>query len=113
MAAIPMDEPFKVHAVGGACFLVHRDVFVKVADMAKGITAYPWWEEVYQPKMDAQMGEDLAFCQRIRKAGFDIWYEPRAPFLHLRKPSFLGLEEYAHSLEVLLEHGDVYATDAE
>jgi len=110
IATIPMDRPFQVHAVGGACFLVHRDVYQAIAGLARGITAYPWQEEVYQPGLDSQMGEDLVFCQRIRKAGFDIYYEPRAPFLHMRKPSFLGLEDYVASLESLatqdVEHSD-------
>ena len=117
MAAIPMDRAFQVHAVGGACFLVHRDVYRAVYGMAKGLTGYPWQEDVYQPKLGEQMGEDLVFCQRIRKAGFDIWYEPRAPFLHMRKPSFVGLEDYVNSLEsmdtsdVLALDGNLHSTD--
>jgi hypothetical protein len=112
MASIPMDHAFQVHAVGGACFLVHRDVYRTLQGMARGLTGYPWQEEVYQPKLDDQMGEDLVFCQRIRKAGFDIWYEPRAPFLHMRKPAFLGLAEYVASLESM-QPSDVLALDAE
>ena len=96
-----MEEPFKVKAVGGACFLVHRQVYEDVLAMAKGKTGYPWQEEVYNPRTDTQLGEDLVFSHRIRQAGHDIWYDPRAVFLHTRKTQFLGLQEYTESLESL------------
>jgi GT2 family glycosyltransferase len=106
-----MTEPFKVKAVGGACFLVHRQVYEDVLALAQGKTGYPWQEEVYNPAMDAQLGEDLVFSHRIRQAGHDIWYEPRAVFLHTRKPSFLGLKEYSESLERLRDNGVLRPTD--
>jgi GT2 family glycosyltransferase len=94
-------EPFQVHAVGGACFLVHRHVYEDVALLSKGKTAYLWQEDVYQPGLDAQMGEDLSFCQRIRKAGHEIWYEPRSVFLHAQKPGFIGPIQYTEYMESL------------
>jgi hypothetical protein len=109
IAALPSREPFEVYAVGGACLLVHRDVYERLEIAARGLTGYPWQEETYQPKMDRQMGEDLVFCSRVRQHGFKIWYEPRAVFAHQQKPRIIGAEEYAKSLEVLEDNGFVYS----
>lgn len=92
-------EPFEVNAVGGACFLVHRDVYEALLPLSAGKTAYPWQEEVYDPRLDAQIGEDLVFCQRIRAAGFSIWYEPRAVFLHAKKAAPITLDDYTAFLD--------------
>lgn len=116
------EEPFRVEAVGGACLLVHRDVLSAILPLAEGKTGYPWWEDVYQPKMGEQMGEDLVFSQRVRRAGFEIWYEPRAFFGHIHKPTLITVQEYADSversigrsevLEVDLSDGDIHTPDS-
>lgn len=119
-AVLPtFDEPFQVHAAGGACLLVHRDVYQDVLDLGQGKTGYPWQEDVYQPKIDEQMGEDLVFCQRIRTAGHEIWYEPRAFFGHMRRPTIITTQEYADSAkrsiqaqETLEVDGNLHTTDA-
>lgn len=101
-AVLPtMTEPFKVQAVGGACFLVHRDVYEGVAKMQllKGETAYLWQEERYLRHEKAMRGEDLVFCERINEAGYDILYEPRAPFLHTHKPDVIKWAEYVAFLD--------------
>lgn len=89
----PGSDPLRVDAVGGACFLVHRDVYEAVREGVKD-TAYPWQEETYNPFYGFQMGEDLSFSHRIHKfTDYEIWYHPGALFLHL-KPQLLGPREY-------------------
>lgn len=112
-AVLPsLTEPFTVEAVGGACFLVHRDVYEDVRRLTQGTTAYFWQEEQYSPKNDAMKGEDLVFCERIKACGYDIVYEPRAYFPHLSKGKFTGLQEYVNFLDVAgIEHGFVYPPD--
>lgn len=105
-AVIPtMDEAFPVDAVGGACFLVHRDIYQDVYEQTKGTTRYYWQEDVYNPKSNDQQGEDITFCKRILAAGYEILYEPRAVFLHTSKETLLGPQEYLDFLERLnIEH---------
>lgn len=105
-AVLPtLTEPFQVDAVGGACFLVHRDVYQAVYEMTKGTTRYYWQEDVYNPKSNDQQGEDITFSKRIYAAGFNILYEPRAVFLHTSKETLLGPKEYLDFLERLnIEH---------
>lgn len=90
----PLSEPIQVDAVGGACFLVHRDIYSTVKETYQGKTEYVWQDEVYDETYDMQVGEDITFCQRITEAGYQIWYEPSAIFGHL-KPQLLGAGEYS------------------
>lgn len=120
-AVLPsMHEPFVVEAAGGACLLVHREVYETVQKMMKGTTAYWWYEEIYSPKSDAMKGEDLVFSERIRAAGYQIFYEPRAIFLHQKKADLMGFKEYVSFLDRLgiphpfggsTGHGDVHSPD--
>lgn len=107
------EEPFKVEATGGACLLVHRDVYADVKKMTEKTTAYYWQEETYSPRNKKQKGEDLVFCERIKAVGYDIWYEPRSLWLHTKKPETIGVKEYIAFLESLkIEHGQLLPTDA-
>jgi hypothetical protein len=44
--------------------LIHRTVFER--------TPKPWFHIPYLPEADAELGEDLWFCNQIRKAGFAV-----------------------------------------
>lgn len=99
-AVLPTNsDAFTVEAAGGACLLVHRQVYEDVRRAVKGTTAYYWQEEVYSPKSDDMKGEDLVFSERIRAVGYDIWYEPRAIFLHQKKAALMGFKEYVAFLD--------------
>lgn len=96
MGDIPPDSaPLTVDAVGGACFLVHRQVYEDVRKATARTTGYPWQEETYNAFYDIQSGEDITFCDRINKyTNHDIWYHPGAIFFHM-KPQLLGPSEYS------------------
>lgn len=99
-AVLPsINEPFTVEAVGGACLLVHREVYEKVREMTKGVTRYYWQEIMYSPKNHEMKGEDIVFSERIRAAGYEIWYDPTAPFPHLRKPELVTVQLYVDWLD--------------
>jgi GT2 family glycosyltransferase len=52
-------------------------------------------------------GEDLVFSERIRAVGYQIWYEPRAIFLHRKKTDLMGFKEYKAFLDsVGISHND-------
>lgn len=60
----------KVGATGGACTLIHRRVFeaIQASDPDYPL---PWYEEGFNG--DDPVGEDVMFCVRARRAGFDIY----------------------------------------
>lgn len=89
----PFSPPIPVDAVGGSCVLVHRDVYEAVAEETRNFTQWLWQDDYYDPVTDYQMGEDITFSDRIRKAGFEIWYHPGAIFTHV-KPAPFGPGEY-------------------
>lgn len=69
--------PSAVDAVGGGALLVHRRVFEALDE--------PWWwlEWFKADEKDGHfMGEDLAFCRRVREAGFTILLNPLAEIVH-------------------------------
>ncbi|MEZ4959445.1 MAG: glycosyltransferase family 2 protein [Saprospiraceae bacterium] len=61
------DSPRKMPYAHGAAMMVSREVIDKVGVMDEGFFLYY---------------EELDWCEQIRRAGFDIWYEPSAMILH-------------------------------
>jgi GT2 family glycosyltransferase len=99
-AVVPsISEPFKVDAAGGACLLVHREVYERVKAMTEQVTRYYWQEVTYSPKNHDMKGEDIVFSERVKAAGYDIWYEPRAPFPHIAKPELVTVQKYVNWLD--------------
>lgn len=77
----PPDTLCKVGATGAACLLVHRQVFVAMshpwpkgfgtkADGSKN--PYPWFIEGLTTPDGEPIGEDVAFCRRVRQLGIPI-----------------------------------------
>lgn len=64
----------KIDATGSACMLVDTNVFL---DMD-----YPWYEDGVSPEGKA-LGEDINFCYKARKMGFDIWADTSILVGHL------------------------------
>lgn len=91
------EKPFKADAVGAGCLMLHREVLVN--------TPYPWFEDHFQEtssKLD--LGEDFDFSEKVRKAGYDIWVEPRY-LCHHYKPLSMLLMEMAVKKTLLTEGG--------
>jgi len=74
--SLPSFEPgglHKVDSVGGGCMLIARRVLIKLVNRCKG---KPWdapFMRLWNDKGLVEMGNDFAFCERARKAGFEIW----------------------------------------
>lgn len=66
----PRNGLVKVAATGGAVILVHRKVFetIQAADPDYPL---PWYEEGFN--RTSQVGEDIMFCVRARRAGFPVY----------------------------------------
>jgi GT2 family glycosyltransferase len=61
-------EPSKVDYVSGAALMARSEVFNKIGLLDPSFPMYY---------------EDTDFCFRARKAGFEIWYVPTDPLIHL------------------------------
>jgi len=101
----PKDALVKCDATGGAFLLVHRQVFVRMAQphpagfatMPNGSpNSYIWFIEGVNG--GTQFGEDIAFCLRARALGFDVWVDTRVKTRHeksayLDEPMYLAYRE--------------------
>lgn len=67
------DKPFKVSAAATGFMLIKMSVFDKLKK--------PYFFFEYKDG-DNFIGEDIYFCKMARKAGFDIWIDPRIPVRH-------------------------------
>jgi hypothetical protein len=68
-------ELFKCKAVGGAILLFKTSIFSKVER--------PWFaNEIYETGMN-RVGEDYYFCDKVIKAGLDIWVDPTISIGHI------------------------------
>lgn len=63
--------PFEVQYAGTAGMLIHRRVLEAIPD--------PWLEYDH-PEI---IREDVRFCEKIRRGGFDVWCDPRVVLGHL------------------------------
>jgi GT2 family glycosyltransferase len=66
---------FKCFAVATGCMLIDMRVFEKLEE--------PWF--FYSCHEDGRMdyGEDVWFCDRVQKAGFDVWCDPTIDIRHI------------------------------
>ncbi|MGI5914983.1 MAG: glycosyltransferase family 2 protein [Anaerolineae bacterium] len=56
-----------VDSVEGACMLIHRDAFASVGGFDEGYFMY---------------AEEVDLCYRMRPAGWEVWYQPKAEVIH-------------------------------
>ena len=68
----PPSDTFPIAGCGFACVLMVTDILRDVRDKC-GTCFLP----------TARLGEDLAFCQRAARAGWEIWAEPAAKLGHI------------------------------
>lgn len=88
----PMEGLQKVEAIGTGCFLVHRRVFEN-PEMRKSPFMRTWNEDGTVHK-----GNDIAFCERARNCGFEIWAHYDYPCRHFVE---LELTEVARAFKGL------------
>ena len=65
-------EPFKVAGCGFGCVLMKTEI-LKAIKERHGTCFFPTRE----------LGEDLAFCQRVTEGGWEIWAEPTVRLGHI------------------------------
>jgi len=73
------DQVHEVDAVSGSCLLVRREVINQIGYLDEDYYAY---------------GEDLDYCARAKKAGWKIYYYPRAEIIHYGGQGGSGVQPY-------------------
>ncbi len=72
----PKEGLQRVDAIGGGCMLISRRVFEQ-PDMQTGAFARTTYKDGTVEK-----GNDIAFCERARAAGFEVWAHYDYPAMH-------------------------------
>lgn len=67
MLDVSHDQPFPVDWLLGACMLIRREVLTTVGPLDEGFFLYV---------------EDIDWAQRMHRAGWDVYYVPRAKIVH-------------------------------
>lgn len=80
---LKMNELVKIHSAGFGFLCVKQGIFESLTR--------PWFQSVEVTMTDAEtgqdwsfpiMGEDVAWCERISKAGFELWFDPTVRVTH-------------------------------
>jgi len=79
---VNMLEPVKVAATGFGFLAVKQGVFESISR--------PWFQSVSIKQTDEEgnefdfplLGEDYSWCERARRAGYDIWFDPTVRVTH-------------------------------
>lgn len=66
---LKLDQPHEIDSGSGAFLLIRKELGERLN----------WWDEDY-----FWYGEDLDFCYRIKKAGYQIWFLPDVEITHYR-----------------------------
>ena len=68
-------KPFKAYRTGGTCLLIERKVLEKLEP--------PYQKTTFNDTVtDVKLSEDMYFSDKIRKAGFEIWCDPKVICSH-------------------------------
>lgn len=79
-------EPFKVHAAGFGCVLVHRSIF-EVLDR-------PWFKFI-----PGVCSEDFYFFVNAQEAGFELWATPTLDLGHIGDAPIITKKDFLAKLE--------------
>jgi GT2 family glycosyltransferase len=69
LSHLPVDAEAEVAAVSGCCLMARREVWQAIGPLDEDIFGF---------------GEDVEWCVRARKAGFEVWYVPQSVIVHLK-----------------------------
>ena len=74
VAEFPEDKIFPIDGIGMGFTLIKTKVFKEMKE--------PWFDFLTLPN-DVRLGEDLSFCHKAKRAGFEIWTDPRLNVGHV------------------------------
>lgn len=73
------DKPFKVYAAATGFMLIKMEVF----DKLKMPYFFCEWVGDKNKNVIDQIGDDVYFCDRVGKAGMEVWVQPSVKMLHI------------------------------
>ena len=77
-------KPFKAYRTGGTCLLIERKVLEKLEP--------PYQKTTFNDTVtDVKLSEDMYFSDKIRKAGFEIWCDPKVICSHFHVSDILDV----------------------
>lgn len=76
------NDLFKCYGIGTGFLLIKYNVLEKMFD-SDFVKKYGKPFNMWNMKDGDQFGEDLSFCLRAKKAGFDIWCQPKVNLGHI------------------------------
>jgi hypothetical protein len=80
----PTDRIFQCQGVATGFMLIKRKVLEAFTDEVKKELGKPF-DLGHNPNSGFEEGEDLAFCRRSMKLGFEVWCDPTIPLGHVGK----------------------------
>jgi len=66
---------FKVHALGTGCLLIKTEIFKKIPE--------PWFWYGDSDNKETWVGEDMYFCEKAHKFGYDVWADGSVEIGHI------------------------------
>jgi GT2 family glycosyltransferase len=69
LSYMPIDQACQVDAVSGCCLMARRQVWDDIGPLDEDYFGF---------------GEDIDWCVRGKKAGWEVWYYPRSVIIHLK-----------------------------
>lgn len=69
MTYLSVDQSSRVEAVSGCCLLTRRELWDEIGPLDDNIFGF---------------GEDIDWCVRAKKAGWEVWYYPESTIVHLK-----------------------------
>lgn len=80
--------PFKVHAAGFGCILMHRSVLSEME--------FPYFKYQYISDVK-ELSEDFYFCMKAREKKIDLWVIPEITCKHIGEEPLIGMDDYIAS----------------
>ncbi len=81
-------EMEQIDVLPHGCVLVHRSVYEKIPG--------PYYIQEFVPELNLEIGEDIFFCQQVKKAGFPIWCDQELS----RETAHIGIFHFNYNLSV-------------
>jgi len=78
-------KPFRIDATGPACMVVHRKILEDIKELNETPPSY-WFYDLCQDGWFT--GNDLTFCDRLRRAGYELWVDPEVTTGHVKSITF-------------------------
>lgn len=84
------DRLIKVDGVGTGMLLVHRSVFTTIEP--------PWFRFQYKPDGTMDLSEDYYFCEKAKKAGFELFVDPNCVAGHAKYMDMYDMNKLLYTM---------------